>query len=104
VTTDAARPEVNRTPEDAYGNADPSTENRTSGSGRLPNDPGPEATGGGVDDMASENLEQQEPGAKLSPGEAEYNKRANVGGTPGVPSAPSSPTDPPAVSGPLNPA
>ncbi len=61
-----------------YGNADPSTENRTSASGRLPNDPGPAFTeGGGVDDMVEENLKQQEPGAKLSESEAEYNKRTN---------------------------
>jgi hypothetical protein len=63
----------------AYGNADPSTENRTSASGRLPNDPGPQATGGGgVDDTLEENLEQQKPGAKLSEGEAEYNKLADT--------------------------
>ena len=55
---------------------DPSTANRTSASGRLPNDPGPEVTGGGVDDLLEENLEQQRPGGKLSESEAEYNKRA----------------------------
>jgi hypothetical protein len=104
VNSDAARPRQNGSSGDVYGNADPSTENRTSGSGRLPNDPGPEATGGAGDDMAAENLERQQPGAKLSPGEAEYNKHANAAGDPGVPSAPSSPADPPAASGPLNPA
>jgi hypothetical protein len=56
---------------------DPSAEHRTSASGRLPNDPGPQATGGGVDDMLEENLENQRPGAKLSRSEAEYNKLAN---------------------------
>lgn len=55
-------------------NTDPSEENQTSASGRLPNDPGPEVTGGGVDDMAEENLRQQQPGAKLSEAEADYNK------------------------------
>jgi hypothetical protein len=63
----------------AYGNADPSTENRTSASGRLPNDPGPEVTGGGVDDLVEENLtEQQRPEdeTRLTSGEAEYNQRA----------------------------
>jgi len=55
------------------------SESRTSASGRLPNDPGPEASdGGGVDDMVEENLEQQRPGAKLSESEAEYNKRAGA--------------------------
>ncbi len=54
---------------------DPKSANRTSASGRLPNDPGPAATGGGVDDLLEENLEQQRPGGKLSEAEAEYNKR-----------------------------
>ena len=51
-------------------------EKQTSESGRLPNDPGPDATGGGgVDDTLEANLENQKPSAKLSDGEAEYNKR-----------------------------
>jgi hypothetical protein len=54
-------------------------EHRTSASGRLPNDPGPDATGGGgVDDLVEENLLQQQPGAKLSAAEAEYNQLANT--------------------------
>lgn len=55
------------------------SEKQTSASGRLPNDPGPDATGGGgVADIAEENLENQKPGPKLSEGEAEYNKRAGA--------------------------
>jgi hypothetical protein len=54
---------------------------RTSSSGRLPNDPGPDATGGGgVDDIVAENLKQQLRQADetvLTEGEAESNKRAN---------------------------
>jgi hypothetical protein len=51
------------------------SENRTSASGRMLNDPGPESSdGGGVVDMLEENLEQQRPGANISDSEAEYNK------------------------------
>ncbi len=58
---------------------DSDSENQTSASGRLPNDPGPEATGGGgVDDLVEENVEQQKPGGKLSESEGEYNKRAGT--------------------------
>jgi hypothetical protein len=49
------------------------SENRTSASGRMLNDPGPESSDGVVD-MLEENLEQQRPGANLSDSEAEYNK------------------------------
>lgn len=59
--------------------SDSDSDKQTSASGRLPNDPGPEATGGGgADDMLEENLKQQEPGAKLSKAEADYSKRAST--------------------------
>jgi hypothetical protein len=62
------------------GNADRSLEKVTSASGRLPNDPGPGATGGGVNDTVAENLAQQQrqpDETLLTDGEAESNKRVN---------------------------
>jgi hypothetical protein len=59
--------------------SDQVSEHYTSASGRLPNDPGPEATGGGVEDLLTENLAQQQRQPDESPltdSEAEYNKRA----------------------------
>ena len=61
--------------------SDSHSENQTSASGRLPNDPGPEASdGGGVNDMLEENLAQQQrqqDETLLTDGEAESNKRGN---------------------------